>query len=140
MTENKFTYQNNSDFILIVNEAVTLSKFLTEKMGFFIIKVDFYENTALKSDLKCINVINNYGNHYVLPVNNTNSIISKSIYNKIIVINTDDCLREYYNLKKVEEITSYSKPKYLPEGLAFEASDKWGNGYILLEKRNYIDD
>jgi len=137
--KNSPTVQKDSSFILQVNEPDKVLNFLTERMGFTVAPADILQTGTSKGNLKCIALRNSYGNQYLLPVNNANSRVNKSMGNNTIVINTDDCLREYYNLRKVEEIAFYGKPKYLPEGLAFEAADKWGNGYILLEKRNYTD-
>jgi hypothetical protein len=138
MFKKKHTDENTSDFTLRVNETQKVLNFLTEKMGFILVETANDKHDKPKSWLKSIEVRNSFGNHYSLQPD-LSTISGKGISNNAIVINTDDCLRDYYNLKKAEEIHSCSKPKYLPEGLAFEATDKWGNGYILLEKRNYID-
>lgn len=134
-----FQYQNDTRLILRVNEPGMVLNFLIEKMGFAAGPSDGYQKMADKDGIKYITLKNSHGNQYMLPINTTNSISSSIVPGKTIIINTDDCLRDYYNLRKTEEITFYTKPKYLPEGLAFEASDKWGNVYIILEKRNYTD-
>jgi len=135
--KNSTTYQNDACFMLQVNEPDKVLNFLIKKLGFIVSPSEIQKKNLLKADLKYIRLKNGYGNQYLLAVNDSHALNDKSICNPIIVINTDDCLKEYYNLKTADEISVYSKPKYLPEGLAFEASDKWGNAYILLEKRNY---
>lgn len=132
-------YQNDNYLTLQVNEPQKVLNFLTERMGFIISPAGICQKNNSTANLKCITLRNSYGDHYLLPLNSSNPIINKSLRDKTIVINTDDCLKAYYNLRKAEEISFHSKPKYLSEGLAFEASDKWGNCYILLEKRNYTD-
>jgi hypothetical protein len=131
-------YPEENYLTIQVNEPEKVLNFLTEWMG-FVKTTDIQKKTKSTTTLKFITIRNSYGNRYLLPIGISNSITSKTICNKTIIINTDDCLRDYYNLRKAEEIKFYSKPKYLPEGLSFEVSDKWGNGYILLENRNYTD-
>jgi len=53
-----------------------------------------------------------------------------------IILNTDDCLKEYHNLKTAG-IDFIDQPQYLAIGLAAEFNDDYGNQYILLEERNY---
>jgi hypothetical protein len=131
-------YSKENYLTIQVNEPEKVLNFLTVWMG-FVKTTDIQKKRKSTTTSNCITIRNSYGNQYLLPLGVDNSITSKTICNKTIIVNTDDCLRDYYNLRKAEEITFYSKPKYLPEGLAFEVSDKWGNGYILLENRNYTD-
>ncbi|MFI5136231.1 MAG: hypothetical protein ACHQIM_00300 [Sphingobacteriales bacterium] len=137
--KNSTACQNDNGFMLLVNEPDKVLNFLTKKLGFTVSPADTEQKGTLNTNLKCITLKNSYGNQYLFAVKRSYVLANKNICSQTIVINTDDCLKEYYNLKKADEITFYSKPKYLPEGLAFEASDKWGNEYILLEKRNYSD-
>jgi predicted enzyme related to lactoylglutathione lyase len=53
-----------------------------------------------------------------------------------IVVNTDDCLNDYYNLKTAG-IHFYSEPQYLPIGLGAEFMDPSGNRCLLIEERSY---
>jgi predicted enzyme related to lactoylglutathione lyase len=53
-----------------------------------------------------------------------------------VILNTDDCLKDYYNMKTAG-IDFNDQPKYLPIGLAAEFNDSYGNEYILLEERDY---
>ena len=54
-------------------------------------------------------------------------------------IYTNDCLRDYYFLKK-EEMRFLSEPSYTMDGLIAEFVDHGGNTYVLVEKRNYSED
>lgn len=54
-------------------------------------------------------------------------------------IYTNDCLRDYYFLKK-EEVRFLSEPSYTTDGLVAEFVDHSGNTYVLVEKRNYLED
>lgn len=48
---------------------------------------------------------------------------------------TNDCLRDYYILKR--RSFSTGDPYYINEGLGVDLTDHWGNKYMLLENRNY---
>jgi hypothetical protein len=139
--KNTAAYQSQSNpcFMLTVNEPGLVLSFLIEKMGFNVSPSDIYQKEQDKTGIKCISLKNSCGNQYMIPISVPNSITSANISSKTVIINTNDCLRDYYNLRKKEEITFYTKPKYLAEGLAFEASDKWGNVYMIIENRNYTD-
>ncbi|HEY9001734.1 MAG TPA: VOC family protein [Mucilaginibacter sp.] len=53
-----------------------------------------------------------------------------------IIINSHDCLSDYYNLKMAGVVFS-NEPHYLPMGLGAEFSDPSGNQYLLIEERSY---
>jgi catechol 2,3-dioxygenase-like lactoylglutathione lyase family enzyme len=53
-----------------------------------------------------------------------------------IIINSQDCLNDYHNLK-MAGVIFHSEPHYLPIGLCAEFSDPSGNQYLLLEERSY---
>lgn len=53
-----------------------------------------------------------------------------------IVVNTDDCLNDYHNLK-LAGIQFYNEPQYTPTGLKAEFADPSGNRCLLIEERNY---
>jgi catechol 2,3-dioxygenase-like lactoylglutathione lyase family enzyme len=55
-----------------------------------------------------------------------------------LILNTDDCLKDYHNLKAAG-IVFKNEPQYLTVGLAAEFTDDYDNQYILLEQRNYND-
>ncbi|HTD99663.1 MAG TPA: VOC family protein [Mucilaginibacter sp.] len=53
-----------------------------------------------------------------------------------IVLNSDDCLNDYHNLK-MAGVTFCNEPQYLPIGLGIEFIDPSGNRYLLIEERSY---
>ncbi len=53
-----------------------------------------------------------------------------------IVLNTDDCLRDYYRLKK-EGVIFLTRPEYLSVGLTVQFNDPSGNVFALFEQRDY---
>jgi hypothetical protein len=55
-----------------------------------------------------------------------------------IILNTDDCLKDYHNLKTLG-VNFKEQPQYLAAGLYAEFNDDYGNEFILLEERNYND-
>jgi predicted enzyme related to lactoylglutathione lyase len=55
-----------------------------------------------------------------------------------VIINSDDCLKDYHNLK-IAGVCFNNSPQYLPVGLAANFNDDYGNEYVLLEERNYND-
>lgn len=56
-----------------------------------------------------------------------------------IVLKTDDCIKDYHTLK-AKGVTFQTQPNYLDEGLSACFSDPFGNQYILLEERSYVED
>jgi len=54
----------------------------------------------------------------------------------LIILNTDSCLKDYYELTK-RGLGFITPPSYRPGGLAAEFEDSLGNYYILLEQREY---
>jgi hypothetical protein len=55
------------------------------------------------------------------------------------IIYTDDCLRDYYFLRK-EGVRFLNEPTYTTGGLAAGFIDFSGNTYMLVEERNYTED
>jgi predicted enzyme related to lactoylglutathione lyase len=53
-----------------------------------------------------------------------------------MVVNTDDCLSDYYHLKSAG-IHFYNEPQYTPTGLEAEFMDPSGNRCLLIEERSY---
>lgn len=53
-----------------------------------------------------------------------------------IVLNTDDCLRDYYKLK-TRGVRFLDKPEYLSVGLTVQFADPSGNIFALFEQRDY---
>ncbi|HEY0899735.1 MAG TPA: hypothetical protein VGD90_10385 [Sphingobacteriaceae bacterium] len=53
-----------------------------------------------------------------------------------IIINTSDCLRDYYYLKQ-DSFRFLGEPQYFSFGLAVDFTDAAGNLFMLLEEREY---
>ena len=115
---------------LYLNEPKMALDFLVEKLGFVLYghPVSKYPDGVMVWD--------NYGNFYEIFSNARKSVNNKNDFN--LVINTTDCLRDFYNMGG-KGLTTLNKPHYVSEGLAFEISDHWGNKYTFLEKRDYSD-
>ncbi|CAN5331745.1 hypothetical protein BH09BAC6_BH09BAC6_36140 [soil metagenome] len=126
MTE-ELTYLN-----MCVREPEKTMKFLTLHFGFF-------NNRGLseidKPAKQGFLIGNKFGNNYFIPLQSKSDSQAVS-FNKPIVINTDDCLRDYHHLR-VAGINFEGMPRYTPNGLEVVISDKNGNRYTLLEKRDY---
>ncbi|WP_448702647.1 VOC family protein [Mucilaginibacter sp. AW1-3] len=61
---------------------------------------------------------------------------SKTGFKTRVILNTEDCLKDYHHLK-TQGIDFKNQPQYLDTGLCAEFNDNYGNEYILLEERNY---
>jgi hypothetical protein len=112
-----------------LNEPRMALDFLVEKLGFVI-----YGPPASKNP-DDLTIRDNRGNCYqVFPA--TRKDVSKNKFQRII--HTTDCLSEFYNMYS-KGFMILNKPQYVPQGLAFEVLDPWGNRYTFLEKRDYSD-
>lgn len=67
------------------------------------------------------------------------SDIQKNPGTNRIAIYTNDCLRDYYFLKK-EGVRFLNEPSYTTDGMAVDFIDHRGNTYLLVEERTYIED
>ena len=56
-----------------------------------------------------------------------------------IVLKTDDCIKDYHTLK-ARGVIFQSQPTYLDEGLLASFNDPFGNEFLLLEERSYVED
>lgn len=61
---------------------------------------------------------------------------SVSDQNCRIILNTRDCLKDYYLLKQ-EPYLFLGEPQYYSFGLAVDFTDAAGNFFMLLEEREY---
>jgi len=113
-----------------LNEPKMALDLLVEKLGFFV-----HTHTVSKN-LDGVLVGDNYGNFYEIFSSNCKSANDQNNFN--LVINTTDCLNDFYNMA-TDGLCILNKPHYVPEGLVFEALDPWGNRYAFLEKRDYTD-
>ncbi|MBW4891690.1 hypothetical protein KXQ82_18340 [Mucilaginibacter sp. HMF5004] len=110
-------------FVKNIEDGVS---FFKNKLGCTTMDIMILNNTAYQ--LMQIN-----GICLALTVDETNSGAKTRV-----IFNSDDCLKDYHNLKSTG-IAFNTPPQYLPIGLAAEFNDDYGNEYVLLEERNYND-
>lgn len=65
-------------------------------------------------------------------------IKAKVFSNSTLIVNTDDCLLEYCELKEMS-IKNLSEPFYSTLGLSVNFADPSGNKIMLIEERKYND-
>lgn len=114
-----------------VNEPQKVLKFLVELLGFS----DHRHEPKTYVGKEGVTIGNHFGNNYLLlagPVLTGPS--SKA--NEAIIINTDNCLRDYQQFKDAG-IKIHQTPRYTARGLELIISDNYGNRYLLLERRQY---
>jgi hypothetical protein len=116
-----------------VNEPNKVLQFLSHHLTFS----DHGELQKRYIDKQGVIVGNRFGNNYVLVPGRSMISINQGTGQPIIV-NTDDCLRDYHQLQgigvKIEQTLRYST-----RGLEFIISDSYDNRYLLLEKRDYSE-
>jgi len=119
-----------------IESIVLFTDNLKKQVDFFTVKLGFViqEENSLFNDAPCI----------VLKGENAQPslVIAKgapeNTFNNLIVLNTDDCLREYHKLHEAG-INFCSEPQYIPLGLGAEFLDPAGNRFLLLETRKYAE-
>lgn len=116
--------------LLYLNAPKMALDFLVEKLGFVL------QEDAVLKNADSVKVCDRYGNLHPFLLNTRKN--ENSTHSLKLIINTTDCLQEFYHLK-LKGLNIITKPHYVPEGLAFEISDYWNNRYIFLEKRDYTD-
>jgi hypothetical protein len=102
-------------------------RFFNEKLGF-----NVNEEIMLDDELTCTPVQLNNAELCIGLVEDKQNTGFKTR----IVLATDDCLKDYHNLK-LAGVSFEKQPRYLSNGLSAEFSDSYGNQYVLLEERNY---
>lgn len=116
-----------------VNEPKKVVKFLVKYLGVF----DDQGTEKKHTDKHVVKLGNRFGDNYLL-VQSSHSNISDQNVDEIITFHTDNCLRDYHQLKsagiKIEQI-----PGYTARGLEVIFSDPYGNHYLLLEERDYSE-
>ena len=116
-----------------VNEPKKVVKFLIKYLDFF----DEAGTKNRSADKHGIAVSNRFGNDYLLVQGSASNAGDLNV-DEIVTFNTDNCLRDYHQLKsagiKIEQI-----PRYTTRGLEVIFSDTYGNYYLLLEKRDYSE-
>ncbi len=116
---------------LVVNEPQKVILLLRECLGF--------HQVALPELLRSTDLLalaNDGGSRFLLYTGKIRRHFDQAGEQKIIV-HTRDCLKDYYELKK--RSIPASDPFYLERGLAVDLADHWGNRYMLLETRNYLE-
>jgi len=107
---------------------------MEEAIGFFTGKLGF--------SLAGETVLNDDAGYTAMQVNNTETYLNLQLdkhnsgFKTRIILNTDDCLKDYHDLK-TKGINFKEQPQYLTIGLSAEFNDNYGNQYVLLEERNY---
>lgn len=107
---------------------------IDEQLNFFIHNLGFKvsENRLIYEDSECRTIeTGSPGIFFVL--------IKRNAWhggNNCIILNTDDCLNDYYRLK-TNGVVFFTEPQYSSTGLAAYFSDICGNEFLLLEERNY---
>lgn len=104
-----------------------LLSFYIEKLGFKIA-----EQTFLYDDLDCPVLYTSSLDLFLVIANSSPNSNLKSC----IILNTYDCLNDYY-LLKMAGVDFHKEPQYLPMGLTAEFFDPGKNRVLLLEERNY---
>jgi hypothetical protein len=114
-----------------VNKPTEASRFLNLHLNFI-----SYNNDTIEQDRKGEGVLvgNKYGNNYLL----CSPVAATKNSGEALTINTDDCLRDFHQLKNAG-IQIIKAPKYTSDGLEAVFADNCGNKYILVEKRDYSD-
>jgi hypothetical protein len=120
------------DFRLSVHEPENTSRFLIKHFGFFKTGIPGRATSEKHGFLIC----NSFGNKYLLT--SKHSMESGFTRDEVIVVNTDDCLRDYH-LLNATGITFEKKPQYTRNGLEAVIIDQYRNIYKLIEKRDYSD-
>ncbi len=107
-----------------MEEAIS---FFTKKLGFNATDKLVLDKTQHHTPMQ----IDNSGQYLNLIVDKDNAGFKTRI-----ILNTDDCLKDYHNLKTMG-INFKEQPQYLASGLCAEFNDDYGNEFILLEERDY---
>jgi len=114
-----------------VNKPAEASRFLNLHLNF----VSYGNDVTEPCDNgEGVLIGNKYGNNYLLC---SHAAASKKP-NDAIIINTDNCLRDFHQLKNAG-IQILHAPKYTADGLEAVFADNYGNQYVLVEKRDYSD-
>lgn len=116
---------------ICVKEPKKALMFMTQYLGFF--------NYGTLSEVEKPGrhgflIRNKWGNNYFVALQKLSAPL-----NEPLVINTDDCLRDYYRLDKAG-VKCECAPRYTNYGLEVTIADESGNKYILLEQRDYSDE
>lgn len=115
--------------MLPVKDREASIEFFTRKLGF-----EVADSVQIR-DRYCT-AIRVSGDAPLLVLEETDDQTGGNKSGKRIVLNTDDCLRDYYRLKS-KGVQFLSKPEYLSVGLSVQFADPSGNIFSLFEQRDY---
>ncbi len=110
--------------VLFVKSEETSVKFFINKLGF-----KMYQKIEING--KVYPLLQNENKDLMAFMENAGK-------DEVNVLNTDDCLRDYY-LFKQRNIQTLGKPQYDHKGLTIGFNDPSGSRFILLEERDYTD-
>lgn len=116
---------------ICVKEPLATLKFLTQYLGFVNIS-NLYN--AEEPGRPGFLLRDKSGRSYFIPLS-----ADSEDFTTTIIINTDDCLRDYYLLDKAG-VQFGGIPGYTGDGLQAIAVDDNGTRYTLLEHRDYTDE
>ncbi|MEO6976865.1 MAG: VOC family protein [Mucilaginibacter sp.] len=116
---------------ICVKEPRATLKFLTQYLGFINISNLYNAEEPGKPGFL---LRDKSGRSYFIPLS-----VDNGDYTTTIIINTDDCLRDYYLLDKAG-VQFDGIPGYTSDGLQAIAVDDNGTRYTLLEHRDYTDE
>lgn len=109
-------------------------EFLTSKVGFSVLHNEF-----TITEPKEIIVRDKEGNNYLISDVRKTHIPNDEKMNTSNIILTRDCLKDYFFLSAAGVVFE-DTPKYSNDALSIKIVDRWGNRYILMERRMCNDD
>ena len=109
-------------------------EFLTSKVGFSVLRNEF-----AVAEPKEIIVRDKEGNNYLISdVRKTRIANDDKMYTPNVIL-TSDCLKDYFFLSAAGVVFE-DTPKYSNDALSIKIVDRWGNRYVLMERRMCNDD
>ena len=112
---------------VFTNDIEKQIAFFTENLGF-----EVYGKKCLLPDQESVLIRTNSPDLFIIILMDADKHFGRGL----VIINTHDCLNDYYNLKMAGVVFD-NEPHYLPMGLGAEFSDPSGNQYLLIEERSY---
>jgi catechol 2,3-dioxygenase-like lactoylglutathione lyase family enzyme len=117
-----------------IKHVMVFVKDMEEAIGFFTQKLGFSAADVVVFDTR--------NNQVPIRINNADQYLNlvvdkeKAGFKTRIILNTEDCLKDYHHLK-TQGVDFKNQPQYLSAGLYAEFNDNYGNEFVLLEERNY---
>ncbi|RZK76544.1 MAG: hypothetical protein EOO85_11090 [Pedobacter sp.] len=100
-------------------------------VNFFIDQLGFKMYQKIEINGKVCPLLQNANKDLMAFIENTGR-------DEINIMNTDDCLRDYYFFKQ-KNVEILGKPQYHHDGLTIDFNDPSGSRFVLLEERDYTD-